>query len=229
MQVAETDKIGVANRRSRRERSYVTRMLASLAAALLAVTLLARSPIGSGPDRVGWGPIVSTDRVELEPNRVLRASTARGGIATKISRAAEDPAQASIATDLGDLGPGDDEPKSARVRPMLARETVYDFVQSPPTIRGGLGAYYINIEYPEEAVKRGIEGRLVLKFVVGTDGLARDILVTQSLHPLCDSAAVRALRETRFVAGEQNGQKVSVRMRLPVRFKLVDPGARSTG
>ena len=112
---------------------------------------------------------------------------------------------------------------------MQARETVYEFAQDPPSIRGGLGAYYINIEYPPEAVEQEIEGRLVLRFVVGTDGRARDILVTESLHPLCDSAAVRALRQTTFAPGRQDGKKVSVRMQLPVRFRLVGPGRLSSG
>ncbi len=68
----------------------------------------------------------------------------------------------------------------------------------------------------------------MLRFVVGTDGRARDIVVMQPLHPLCDSAAVRALRQTTFVPGRQDGKRVAVRMQLPVRFRLVGPGRQES-
>ena len=64
---------------------------------------------------------------------------------------------------------------------------------------------------------------VVLAFVVELDGSLSELEVLQSLHPLCDSAAVNALRKTRFIPGRQNGRVVRVRMRLPVRFRLVDP------
>jgi len=112
------------------------------------------------------------------------------------------------------------------VKPRLTKLTympIVDFAELMPEIRGGLAAYYIHIEYPEEAKMLGIEGRLVLAFVVEPDGSTSDIRIVNSLHPLCDSAAVRALRHTSFIPGQHEGQPRRVRMRLPVRFVLVDP------
>ena len=105
---------------------------------------------------------------------------------------------------------------------------VLDFVDSMPSIEGGLAAYYIHIEYPEEARMRGIEGRLVLRFVVEPDGSTSDISVFQPLHPLCDSAAVQALRRTSFIPGQHRGQRKRVRMQLPVRFMLVNRDSVTT-
>lgn len=99
---------------------------------------------------------------------------------------------------------------------------VLEMAEQRPEISGGLSAYYLNIKYPEAAIKAQIEGRLILAFVVETNGQVSDIQLLRSLHPLCDSAAVQALRDTRFIPGEQNGHKVRVRMRLPVQFKLLD-------
>jgi len=100
---------------------------------------------------------------------------------------------------------------------------ILDFAEEMPGITGGIGAYYIHIEYPEEAKDKGIEGRLMLLFVVEPDGSTSDIEILQPLHPLCDSAAVQALRKTSFIPGQQNGKPVRVRMRLPVLFRLIDP------
>lgn len=105
-----------------------------------------------------------------------------------------------------------------------------DFAEITPQVVGGLGAFYIHIEYPREAQLAGIEGQLLLSFIVETDGTPSNIRVEDSLHPLCDSAAVRALRATRFVPVRQNGTYARIRMRLPVRFKLLDnPDASSEG
>jgi hypothetical protein len=48
----------------------------------------------------------------------------------------------------------------------------------------------------------------------------RDIEVAKPLHPLCDSAAVRALRSVQFTPANHDGEIVPIRMHLPVRFKL---------
>ena len=76
--------------------------------------------------------------------------------------------------------------------PMTAQGLVLEYSERPPQIKGGLGNFYIHIEYPPEAVARSIEGRLLLSFFVDTEGRPQDIEVMKSLHPLCDSAAVRA-------------------------------------
>ena len=104
----------------------------------------------------------------------------------------------------------------------VAHRPVLSFVDTMPKVRGGLAAYYIHIEYPEEAKRRGIQGRLVLDFVVEPDGTTSHVHVMDALHPLCDSAAVHALRHTTFIPGQHQGKPERVRMRLPVRFVLIN-------
>jgi TonB family protein len=90
-----------------------------------------------------------------------------------------------------------------------------------PEIVGGMGALYHNIQYPQEARDQGIEGRLRLEFTVQADGKVRNVEVVDSLHPLCDSAAVEGIRSVRFAPAEHRGTAVPARMTLPVRFRLI--------
>ena len=101
---------------------------------------------------------------------------------------------------------------------------ILEYAEIMPEIPGGMGAYYILIEYPDEAISKGIEGSLSLIFTVNQDGTTSDILVERPLHALLDSAAVQALRRTRFIPGRHQGETARVRMRLPVRFQIVEPG-----
>jgi TonB family protein len=111
---------------------------------------------------------------------------------------------------------GDTATSSQALRRMTAM-SVYD---KPPEIAGGPGALFMRIQYPAEARRQGIQGRVVLAFTVSPTGWPEQIEVLQSLHPLCDSAAAVAVRKTRFVPGRRDGEAVPIRMRLPIRFEL---------
>lgn len=96
-----------------------------------------------------------------------------------------------------------------------------------PELIGGKGSLYLQIGYPYEARRKGIEGRLKLRFTVTPQGDVRRIEVENPLHPLCDSAAVRALRSVRFRPAKRRGEPVPVRMSLPIRFELETPDTTS--
>lgn len=119
--------------------------------------------------------------------------------------------------------PSAPEPPEVRLQ-HLGR--VLEYSDQMPEIVGGVSAFYIRIAYPQAAIDQNIQGRLLLTFVVEPSGRASEIVVEESLHPLCDSAAVRALRQTRFMPGVQNGEPVRVRLRLPVRFEIRDLATR---
>ena len=78
-----------------------------------------------------------------------------------------------------------------------------------------------NIKYPTIAAENGIEGRVVLKFVVGKDGGISNIQVVRALDPSCDKEAVRVVKGMpKWIPGMQNGHAVAVYFTLPVLFKL---------
>ncbi len=212
--------------------SYPVRMMLSLATSLLLIALCFHLPIDVPPDRIGWqlAPHIQQPMLELIDIKEKSDDEASGAPVTDFGvneeevevaeEETEDPAS-ETETETEPLP----TPSTTQTLEKLRVRTVLDYAEQMPDIAGGMGAYYIHINYPEEAIEQGIEGRMILAFVVEPDGAPTEIEVLRSLHPLCDSAAVDALRKTRFIPGRQNGNVVRVRMRLPVRFQLVQPGA----
>ncbi|MFR9166798.1 MAG: energy transducer TonB [Dysgonomonas sp.] len=78
-----------------------------------------------------------------------------------------------------------------------------------------------SLRYPAIAVDNGIEGRVVLRFVVGKDGKISDIEVLKGIDPSCDNEAVRVVKSMpKWVPGSQNGNPVAVYFTLPVSFQI---------
>jgi len=99
-------------------------------------------------------------------------------------------------------------------------EVVFEVVEQMPMLIGGLGS--IQPVYPEMERRAGVQGRVFLQFIVNEDGSVSDIVVTRSVSPGLDAAAVAALRSARFTPGIQRGRPVKVRFSLPVNFRLLD-------
>ncbi len=78
-----------------------------------------------------------------------------------------------------------------------------------------------NLVYPESAKAEGIEGRVILRFVVKADGTVGEVQVLRSLDPACDKEAIRLIKSTpRWIPGKQSGKSVNVWFTLPVTFRL---------
>ena len=203
---------------------YPVRFMLSLSASLGVLLVAVHLPWHNPPQSVGWRAapsLVTLQEVteETDEGRSGAPITLLGGEADGGEGEEETQVEEEAVQPLPEL------PMPVRVG---VREVVLEFAEVQPQIRGGLGAYYIHIDYPQAAREAGIQGRLVLAFTVEKDGRASDVSLLQPLHPLLDSSAVRALRQTRFVPGEQNEEAVRVRMRLPVRFELVNETADTT-
>ena len=78
-----------------------------------------------------------------------------------------------------------------------------------------------NIKYPADAIKNGIQGRVITNFVVEKDGSLTDVKVVRGTDPLLDTEAIRVIRSMpKWKPGTQKGQAVRVRFTLPVVFRL---------
>lgn len=99
-------------------------------------------------------------------------------------------------------------------------DDIFMVVEEMPKIKGGQRALYDNISYPEAAYNEGIEGRVIVQFVVNEDGSVQDINVVRSAGELLDEAAVEAISMLEFEPGLQNGEPVKVMMTQPVVFRL---------
>jgi periplasmic protein TonB len=98
-------------------------------------------------------------------------------------------------------------------------------IEEMPVFPGGLSGLtkFINenIKYPDEAASNGVQGRVVLRFVVGKDGSISRIQVIKGVHPVLDQEAIRVISMMpRWKPGKQNGMPAAVWFNVPVSFRL---------
>ncbi|MDE6206379.1 MAG: energy transducer TonB [Muribaculaceae bacterium] len=98
-------------------------------------------------------------------------------------------------------------------------------VEQKPEFPGGEAEMYKwlgnNIVYPSAASEEGIQGRVVVEFVVGKNGEITNVRVVRPRHPALDKEAVRVIKSMpKWIPGRNNGQPVKVTYTLPVTFKL---------
>lgn len=85
-----------------------------------------------------------------------------------------------------------------------------------------------NLRYPEEAKKAGVQGRVVVRFVVKADGSVASPEIIRSVSPDLDAEALRIVGEMpRWTPGSVDGKPVDVQFVLPVTFRLKGDNAAS--
>ena len=78
-----------------------------------------------------------------------------------------------------------------------------------------------NVKYPIIAQQNGIQGMVLVQFVVECNGSITDVNVIRGVDPSLDKEAVRVVKSMpKWTPGKQNGQAVRVKFTLPVNFKL---------
>ncbi len=102
---------------------------------------------------------------------------------------------------------------------------VYDIVEQMPEFPGGTQALFEyldeNREYPIVAQENGVQGRVVVSFVVEADGSIDGVRVTRSVDPSLDREAARVISEMpKWIPGKRNGKAVAVKYNIPVTFRL---------
>ena len=102
---------------------------------------------------------------------------------------------------------------------------VFMIVEQMPEYPGGMSELmkYIarNIKYPADALREKTQGRVIVQFIVGTDGYTSDFKVMKSVSPSLDAEAIRVLANMpRWTPGMQRGEAVPVKFTVPVIFKL---------
>lgn len=113
--------------------------------------------------------------------------------------------------------------------PKRNENEIFKSVEQMPQFPGGDAALikYLDshIQYPPEAAKNNIQGRVILQFVVDKTGEIGEVKVVRSVDKDLDKEAVRIVKTLpKFIPGRQNGQAVAVWYTLPVTFKLPQKG-----
>ncbi len=78
-----------------------------------------------------------------------------------------------------------------------------------------------NTQYPEAAKAQKIQGKVIIRFIVNTEGNTEGITVLKGVDPMLDAEAVRVVSMlSGFKPGMQNGKAVPVWYMVPVNFTL---------
>ena len=104
-------------------------------------------------------------------------------------------------------------------------QKVFDTVDQMPEYPGGMQAMIeflqTNMKYPEDAAKQKVEGRVMVQFVVETDGSVTDVHVAKQVFPSLDAEAIRVVQAMpRWTPGKDKGKVVRVKYNLPIVFRM---------
>ena len=110
---------------------------------------------------------------------------------------------------------------------------IFEVVEDQASFPGGMDALRTflvnNLHYSIEAQEKGIQGKVILNFVVEKDGSLSDIRVLRGIDPLLDEEAVRVVkRMPRWIPGKNKGEIVRARFTLPVAFQLKQNDGKKT-
>lgn len=96
----------------------------------------------------------------------------------------------------------------------------YLAAQEMPDLENGWSEFHKEVVYPEHARRSGIEGRVYLQFIVNKEGEVEEPVVLRGIGGGCDEAALRAVKEAKFIPGQIQGEPVRVKIGMAVRFEL---------
>ncbi len=116
-----------------------------------------------------------------------------------------------------------EEPKKEEPKvEQKVENKILTIAEQMPSFKGNVNAWLSShLSYPAVAAENGIQGKVIVKFVVGKDGSVSQAQVVRGVDPSLDREAIRAVNSMpKWNPGMNNGQPASVWFTLPVTFKL---------
>ena len=167
-------------------------------------------------------PVIKKDELVKEENQVKQMDQLDDKVAvgTENKEGVKDRTVEAVRNDIAVAAP----PPPPAPKPEVSNK-VFDVVEEMPSFPGGQGALMSflssNIKYPVVAQENGVQGRVIVGFVVERDGSITDVKVMRSVDPSLDREAQRVVRAMpRWKPGKQNGSAVRVKYTVPVVFRL---------
>lgn len=115
-------------------------------------------------------------------------------------------------------------PSSDETRQLLRQMSGPPEVDEPPKVQVGS----MIVSYPLSALKRAIEGLVIVRFTVEPSGRASGVKIVKGLDPACDAEVVHAVENARFLPGRKKGREVPASSEMTVRFVLSQSGSAGT-
>ena len=104
-------------------------------------------------------------------------------------------------------------------------EKPFDVVEQMPEFPGGQEALMQflrqEVKYPKEAEEKGLQGRVVVRYIIEKDGSISEVEIVKSVNEYLDAEAIRVVNAMpKWKPGKQNGEPVRVKFTIPVTFRL---------
>ena len=166
-------------------------------------------------------PVIKKDELVKEENQVKQMDKLdeKVAVGTENKEGTKSRLAEAVRSDIAVAAPPPPAPK-----PEVSNK-VFDVVEEMPHFPGGPAALQAflssNTKYPVVAQENGVQGRVIVSFVVERDGSITDVRVVRSVDPSLDREASRVVRSMpRWSPGKQNGSTVRVKYTVPVVFRL---------
>ena len=107
----------------------------------------------------------------------------------------------------------------------VEEQQIFQVVEEMPEFPGGMSECMKflskNIKYPTISQENGVQGRVIVQFVVNRDGSIVDPVVVRGVDPYLDKEALRVIQMMpKWKPGKQRGKAVRVKYTVPVMFRL---------
>ncbi len=167
-------------------------------------------------------PVIKKDDLVKEENQVKQMDQldSKVAVGAEDKEGVKDRTVEAVRNDIAVAAP----PPPPAPKPEVANK-VFDVVEEMPSFPGGQAALMqflsSNIKYPVVAQENGVQGRVIVGFVVEKDGSITDVKVMRSVDPSLDREAQRVVKAMpKWKPGKQNGSAVRVKYTVPVVFRL---------
>lgn len=167
-------------------------------------------------------PVIKKDELVKEGNQVKQMDKLdeKVAVGTENKEGTKSRLAEAVRSDIAVAAP----PPPPAPKPEVSNK-VFDVVEEMPHFPGGPAALQAflssNTKYPVVAQENGVQGRVIVSFVVERDGSITDVRVVRSVDPSLDREASRVVRSMpRWSPGKQNGSTVRVKYTVPVVFRL---------
>ena len=167
-------------------------------------------------------PVIKKDELVKEENQVKQMDKLdeKVAVGTENKEGVKDRTVEAVRSEIAVAAP----PPPPAPKPEVATK-VFDVVEEMPSFPGGSAALmsYLssNTKYPVVAQENGVQGRVIVSFVVERDGSISDVKVARSVDPSLDREAQRVVKSMpKWKPGKQNGSAVRVKYTVPVVFRL---------
>lgn len=163
-------------------------------------------------------PVIKKDELVKEENQLTNQADLKEDVAVgaKDQEGTKDRLTEAIKVEEEVGTPPPPEPKKE------VAEKIFEVVEKQPSFKGNVNQWLgQNLRYPPAAEENGIEGKVIVQFVVEKDGSVTQVKAVRSPDPSLEKEAIRVVSMMpKWSPGINNGQPVRVKYTLPVTFKL---------